>query len=156
MRISEGPVSNIDWLYEIRNARAFARGTEQVASVGDLSHVQLFNPAASGITIAVHLVIMSVSVAGPVNWVSYDAALTTLAGTGFNLDSGGAASVGEIRNEALVAAGGNAVFTAALLADTATDVLGEWFLLLGAGEGIVTRPGNTNIGNRTSFEWVEY
>ena len=47
-------------------------------TVGNQSHVQLFNPAGSGAIIHVEAVLVTIDTAGVIRLVQYDAALTTL------------------------------------------------------------------------------
>ena len=156
MRIGSGPFLNVDWLYEIRNARGFTRGVSLAASVGNLSEIQLFNPAGSGITTIVHRFFASPSPAQVVNLRQFNTGLATLVGTGFNLNVGGAAAVSEIRTANPAAASGT--FWAPIPLDSVTELLivQEWHAMLGAGEGILLSTDVANVALRVRFEWIEF
>jgi len=160
MRISTGVTVNVSanterWLSEIRSGRAFAGSATLAALAANFSHIQLLNPAGSVITIVTRLLTLDLVVVGSAGVGTHNTALTTLAGAGANLLSGGAASVGEIRSQTDVAQLGTYLSTYDLLASSPIHFGGEWILELGAGEGIITSPGAVNVANRTSFLWIE-
>jgi hypothetical protein len=161
MRIGYGtsvtvPAATELWLSELRAGRCFARGTNLAASVGNFSEVQLFNPVASGITLAVKAINFGSATAGSINIRSYNTALATLVGTGFNLQSGGTAALGEIRTATPVAEDGTFIGPIPAGAGAAVPVDLGWFIELGAGEGVLCNHGTANTGITIFYLWREF
>ena len=143
------------WLAEIRSGRAFTRGGFSGPTAATLSHLQLFNPAASGVTIIIRAVIVAVSATGLVAIVTHNTALTTLVGAGVNLLAGGAAGLGELRSLDNAVQLGTIADRLSLIADTPSDVVPEWFFELGAGEGILVNSENANVRTIATYHWIE-
>src|SRR2546427_3972668 len=138
MDVGTGLQLNIDWLYMLRSGKAFAAGTAQAASVGNLTEIQLFNPVASGVTIIVHRILMSRPTQGDLEVRSHNAALATLVNVGRNLAFFGTAGKGELRTATPVAADGTILWNVTLLADTVYPWTAEGFAVMDPGEGIHT------------------
>lgn len=169
MRIGGGAVSIADvtdrnardlgfvrpfWLNEIRAGRAFSFASGLDPSVGNNSHIQLINPAGSGITVILFDLWVSITVTGLLQFHTHNTELTLIS-TGTNLLAGGSASVAEIRRVDNAGLLGTAVNQFLLLADTPFNAAGKWLWELGAGEGILVVPGATNNGNTATYRWIE-
>lgn len=83
---------------------AFVGGT-LINPVVTLGHIQLHNPAASGITVALKGILCSLSLNNIVRLRSHNAALATLVNAGRNRRTGSAAALAEIRTLDGAAAG---------------------------------------------------
>ena len=170
MRIGGGAVSIADvtdrtardlgfvrpfWLNEIRNGRAISRGERLNASVGDNGHIQLFNPAGSGITIIVHQIIYAPIAIDLCYLRAFNTELTTLRGTGFNLRAGSAAASGVLRiqdNAGLLGTGRDEF---QFLARVSRFVVDGWDIELGEGEGVLMVGNNTNQDSYCTYRWIE-
>jgi len=91
------------WFTEMRGGRAFGGYNSQGGVAVEFSHLQLFNPAASGVIAIVYLVLGDQGAANPLWFAHYNTALTTSDGSTRNLLSGGAAPICVIRRQTNVA-----------------------------------------------------
>ena len=170
MRIGGGAVSIADvtdrtardlgfvrdfWLNEIRAGRAFMSGTAIGASGGNYSHLQLFNPVGSGITIIVYAIFVSTLSAGRVHKRTHNTALSSLSQTGTNLLAGQSAAIGEIRSESPAALQGTRVMDFSTLAQTLQEITRGWTFELGAGEGVLVVPNAVNVQIEANYYWIE-
>lgn len=155
MRVGAGPAQNLDWLYEVRNGRAFALGTTRAAAVAAISEVQLFNPIGSAVTIFLFNWLTAVGAATSVDLRIYNTALATLFGNGVNLKIGGAVSVGEIRTAAPAAQDGTFVTSVVGVANQTLPRWPDWMLELGPGEGALLAPNIVNTALSAYALWVE-
>jgi hypothetical protein len=160
MRVNTGLTVSVSanterWLSELRAGRAFGGSAQSTAVAANFSHVQLFNPVGSLITIIARLATVSLAATQNVGIGIYNTALTTLSGNGLNLLSGGAAAVGEVRTQVNGAALGTFIYLLDLAANDPKDFAAEWLLELGAGEGMIITGGVVNISVRGSFLWME-
>lgn len=170
MRIGGGAVSIADvtnraardlgfvrpfWLEEIRAGRAFVRGGERSEVGGQFAHIQLINPAASGITVIVYSAISDLSAGDRTHLVTHNAQLTGLIGLGVNLLSGGNAGAGMVRSENNAVAQGTSIALRIATSSFPIEWFPGWGFELGEGEGILLRAGlvNTRIG--ATFKWIE-
>ena len=143
------------WLDELRAGRAFGYGTRLAAGgAGINSHLQLFNPAASGATILLRTIIAGTTIAGDIHIRAHNTALTTLESAGVNLLAGGAAGQGQVRSQ-------NAATLGSLLmripqpASETVRMLDEWIVELGPGEGVLVTPNGANLEVFANYLWVE-
>ena len=170
MRIGGGAVSIADvtdraardigfvrpfWLSEIRAGRAFTRGRRLAASGGNFGEIQLINPAGSGITVIVHRLVGSMQTSAQIQIRQHNANLLTDVGTGFNLLSGGAASVAHIRTAIPAALDGTLNIERRVLTAVNEEWLRDWAYELGAGEGIFIAPNSVNVELAMAYEWIE-
>ena len=170
MRIGGGAVSIADvtdrtardlgfvrpfWLNEIRNGRAFSRGEQLGASVGNNGHIQLFNPAGSGITIIVHQIGYAPIANTLISLRAFNTELTTLRGTGFNLRAGSPAALGvtRVQDNAGLLGTGRDEFQG--LARDFRFLVDGWDIELGAGEGVLMVSSNTNQDSYCTYKWIE-
>jgi len=156
VRIGSGPFTNLDWLYELRNGRAFGQQGSSGPSVGNLSHVQLLNPAASGVTIILHRIYYRAAAAALLRTNFFNTALSGAPVAGVNLNNGGAAGLGVVRTEDNAAEQGTRFRLLGRPADDTGAPSEEWICVLGAGEGVLVVPSGTNLGISISWEWVEF
>jgi hypothetical protein len=155
MQVNPGPVQSLDWLYEVRNGRAFANRVTQPAVAGEFSHIQLLNPVGSGKVALVRLIDIFPGGTTPVYYGHYNTALTTDGGAGTNLNNGAAAAACHMRNTTNAALLGTLFWRGDLLANVRNNPFGEWIAQLDAGEGIVVAAGTVNQVLTVSAEWVE-
>jgi hypothetical protein len=153
--IGLGFTQNIDWLYELRNLRAFVGMVKVGASVGNFSLVQLFNPVGSGITIVVRAIIISAAATDLYTINRDNVARASLNRVGFNLDGNGADAVGQIRFETPVGVVGSRLAQWRILANTSWIVSPDWMGKLNAGNGITINGETTNQEMLATFFWSE-
>lgn len=143
------------WLSEIRAGRAFSLEGLQAAVSGQNSHIQLWNPDASGITTIVRYLGGNVGASSSISILHYNTALTTLIGNGRNLLAGGADSVSELRSQTNIGVLGTE-FEEFSIGDTNFRVLvDDWHTELGAGEGVLLALQVANIALRGLFRYIE-
>mgnify|MGYP001590096182 CR=1 FL=1 len=156
MRLQPGRQQNIDWLYELRNGRAYQGYATQAAVAAQYPHVQLFNPAASGKTIIVRLAKVFSTALQNIHQRLYDTALATNQANVQNLLSGGAAAVGQTRSATDVAILGTAFGNFGAVADESRDLFGEWVCVLAAAQGFLVNGATVNTQLSATFQWVEF
>ena len=171
MRIGGGAVSIADvtdrvardlgfvrdfWLNEIRNNRAFHLGSGLAANVGNLGHIQLFNPAASGITVLVGQIDAGVQASRSIHLREHNVALTTLVGTGRNLDIGEGNSLAEIRTVNNAVELGTQLSAYRLEVELMIQVGPKWKHELAEGEGILIVNNLANDGVTANYWWTEF
>lgn len=131
---------------------AFAGSTVQVAVAAEYAHVQLYNPAESGVVIIVDRVFVSFSAAMRANVARYETALTTLNVNWRNKLAGSADGAGEVRRQSdgsqLFDAGW---YTQELAAGAIWTVPLDHPIILPEGQGIVVFGNTVNIGVTASF-----
>jgi hypothetical protein len=155
MDIHGGQALNLDWLYEVRNGRAFCRDVAQAAVAGEYSHCQILNPIGNSKTLLVYRLLPAKSVTGSITFRRYDTALTTSATAGVNLKVGGATATAEIRQQTAVGALGTGICSPYLLANTSTPVFPDWLCELSAGKGVLFNNNTANELLAAVFFWVE-
>ena len=170
MRIGGGAVSIADvtdralrdlgfvrpfWLNEIRAGRGFVHSVRLAASVGNNGHVQLFNPAASGITVLVKRLSHSSGGAPLAHMTQHNTELTTDAGAGVNLLSGGGAAAAHLRSVDNSGVLGTIIGNHEIPATTPLLWFDDWFMELGEGEGLVAVNGSVNVSINATFFWIE-
>jgi hypothetical protein len=159
MRVTLGgniTVTALDKLYsDMRAGRAFCLGGVCVSLAGNYSHVELFNPAGSGITALVCMAIFSCGAGDQVNLRTHNAALSTDGGAGVNMLLGGAAGVCHVYTERNVALLGTAVGGLDVLASTPVKFDPGWIAELPAGRGVIVVPNTANEAAKALFWWIE-
>lgn len=151
-----GTVSTTErWFDEIRRGRAFALGTLAGPTAANISHVQLFNPVASLVTIIVYAVWHTENTLSTNDINTHNVALTTLVGNGVNLLSGGAAASGELRTQDNAVQLGTRFATLTLNANDARLFILPWLIELGAGKGVLVTHRVVNQQLSTTFFWIE-
>lgn len=155
MRVAPGPIANLDWLYEIRNGRAFGRQSGAGAVAGEYGQVQLLNPAGSTITVFVYEVQVYRTTAGAIQPTDYATALATLAGAGVNLNLGGAAGQAVVRTGSNAALVGNPFGAKFVPAAQMWQLSQPWIAVLDAGEAVTCQSNTANEAVNTYYRWVE-
>lgn len=155
MRIGEGPNANLDWLYEVRNGRAFMAGAQLGGTAAEFGMWQLFNPAGSGITIFINRIWARVGATMNVELFSFNTALTTLRMNGANLQNGGAAGLGQLRNQTNVAKLGDIIGSVYCITDENVPWPGEWLGVLEEEEGVQVTATVVNLAINANFLWSE-
>jgi hypothetical protein len=150
-----GALLNVDWLYYMRQGKGFGRGASLAASVGNIGHVQLLNPAASGVTILLKNILVGAQAQQAPTLRTYDTALATLVGAGVNLSLGGAAGQGVIRTDVPAAGVGTLMYPFELPAFQNLNPFGDWIAVLAQGKGILVQGGAANLLIDCTFCWVE-
>lgn len=143
------------WLAELQAGRCFAAGGIQGPTAANNSHVQLFNPVASGVTLLVRALYASLSVAGSIQIGFYDTALTTLNGNALNLLRGAAVSVAEARRQDNVGVLPSVLMEMQLGAAQVLQLDSMWLCQLGPGTGFVAVAKTVNVGITAQFVWRE-
>jgi len=143
------------WYTAVQAGTAFFAGHRQGATAGQFSHVQLLNPAASGVVIRVYYAAGGLNAAGRYRVNAYDTALATLVRNGVNCLSSGAAGIGELRTVDNAAALGAIIAEIQTGVDNTTPCGGMWPFTLAAGEGILFTSPAANIGVAAQFWWLE-
>lgn len=138
--------------------QAFMRSLTIGASVGNYSHVQIHNPAGSGVVAYVdRLRIIAPGAVANLIINTHNAAITNDNGGGFNKDLGAAESACNIRHQH----NGAQLGTNTLLQVTAganvhmPDMVFEPPLRLGEGEGVLAVWASQNIALTAGWEWRE-
>lgn len=145
-----------EWHRRVRASQGFYGLTDNGPSVGNYTHVQLLNPAASGITVLVYRISLARPTGvGFINVRRDDVARATLSANTGNLVLGAAAPLGQLRFE------NNAVQQGVIIgiidaAATLEPVFPDWCFELGAGEGITFEPAATNVEIGALLLWVEF
>lgn len=143
------------WYSEIRRGRAFCNSTQVAAVAATYGHIQLFNPAASGVLIIVRAIITSFTSAQKSFVGIHNTALTTAVNNGVNLLNGGAAGLGAVRTQTNATQLGNLIARAIVPANDAYTYALDWFMELDAGEGCIATLDNQNVAMDATFFWIE-
>jgi hypothetical protein len=155
MQLVPGLAQNLDWAYYLRQGKAFSAIGAQTAVGGQNSHVQLWNPAASGVVLLVYNLTIATPAAGFVFGGTYNAALTTQNNQGRNLLLGGANGVCYTRTQSNA---GGLPFNAkmyAVPANTNTLPPLPWICVVPQGQGLTFYHNTVNVELDLEFTWVE-
>lgn len=143
------------WLAAVQAGQAFSQFASQNAVAAQFSHVQLFNPAASGKTLLLRAVIGSTNPAAAIGFSMDNTQRTTDAGAGVCLLDGAAAGVGHVRQETNAALQGTQ-FGSVLTQAGVPDIIPiEWFAQLAPGQGLSTFATLVNVQLVAWFMWTE-
>jgi len=123
--------------------------------VGDFNHIQIFNPAASGITIHVDSALVSSATTQRVSLRLHDTALTTNSATkGFRDRRIPGNPVGQTRFSDGDSVLGAARISIDIIANTALLVPIDSYL--DPGQGVLVANGNSNTTLAVSYYWEEF
>lgn len=139
----------------VSNGLCFIGGGNQTNVGSQYPHIQLLNPAASGVQILVDLFYYSNNTTGAIDIRHYDTALTTLIMNGRNVDAGGDAGLGEIRRQTNASILGTQWTVQRVLAGVYAKFTMSSPFLLDAGEGIVVVNDVVNTVVWVTFQWRE-
>jgi len=143
------------WYSEIRRGRAFAFSDDRGPTVGSFSHIQLFNPAASGVIVITRYAVFATGAGAALEVHTWNTAAVNLSGTGVNLLNGGAGSAARVRWEDNAARQGTSFLSVLVAASDARNILPDWICELDAGEGLTVVPNATNVRLIGGFFWIE-
>ncbi len=140
---------------QVSQGLVFHGRTNSAALAANESHVQLFNPVGSAITVLVDRATVISTVAQVIRLTHHNTALTFSLDAGLNKDIGGAAPVGQLRTQQ------QSGFLGTEALQVITDQSGYrdfgiiFPILLGAGEGVLLVPTTQNVGLFVMYEWRE-
>ena len=159
MRISFGGGLTVSaegrWLTELRAGRAFARNKVKTGAAGNYAHIQLINPAASGVICLVYEVRVSTTATQRTFGGTYDTACTDDDGAGISLLSHGATGGCHVRSQDNNARFGVDFAENDNLARSPLLICPPWSIELAEGEGFIVTPENVQTLLSTSFFWIE-
>ena len=159
MRVSLGGnitvIAQDQWYAQIRASRAFVLGGAQASVGGQYGHVQILNPAATGVNVIVYSILAGKTTAGAILVHRYDTALATLIGQGVNLLAGGAAGLAAVRSGSNAAQLGTQMVEATSAAMAFVPIMPGWSVQLGPTQGIVVLTDIVNERVTATFEWIE-
>lgn len=152
-----GEVSVIDGLKAKTLANdAFVASPYQAAVAAQYSHVELWNPAASGIDVMISQFSVRSATAGVIGVAFHNAALTTLRGAATSKLYGGAAGLSEAREQANGASlGGNSILTFNISANGMQTVILKEPIVLVPSSGLLVRHGTVNADIGANLEFGE-
>lgn len=144
------------WYRQIGNSQAFCRAYSNPASAGNRNQIQLFNPAASSVTVVVRLMFIGSTTAQEIDVNQDNTAATNLLSTGINLNSGAAAATAQVRYANPAGEPGTTLCVYELVANQSILAVPDWFIQLGAGEGVSVVALTTNTQLACTFMWTEF
>jgi len=154
------PNSTIGNYSRSNNEQSFSGYFTYAGAAANYSYIQLFNPAASGVTLVVQAAraLNYTTAIGTLKLNSYNTELVTGSGTTQNKKVDGAVPKGLIKYERAVGTLGTNWLSAGYL--PAINTLYNFIdkndpIILTAGKGIVIRPGVVNEGIHAQFDWYE-
>lgn len=127
------------------------------ATVGQISHLQIFNPIASGKNVIIESLIFNSVSAAAILLRGYATPLTGLYGNGKSKKIGAPDSAAELRTQhnAAILPTSNSLFGIDLAASATLErKLSEPIILL-PGNGLVIVPTSANVGLNANTEWYE-
>lgn len=137
--------------FVVSNAAAFI-GTGNLSNTAAvISHVQLFNPAGSGVTVIVDGMIFAMGTAGRFLLASHDTELTTDGGAWLNALMGGAAGAAHVRTQNNATVLGTAFGGGRLAGNTGEPFVFPFGLQIPAGAGILLSPTLVNVSATVTF-----
>ncbi len=143
------------FLAETSSAKTFGASIVGTAGAGNKAIAELQNPAASGKNLWVYVADLFVPVAMAVNLFLAGTTLNP-AGTGFNLNIGGAVSTGKVGGGNQLAPTGNLIYTSpALVANTIFALPQPWVVQLPQGTNMQFQGQTVNQAFTCNLRWVE-
>ena len=130
---------------------AYMQGANQAAVAGKYSHIQLLNPAGSGVVALVDRVEFSTGAAGLIYFRYYDTGVTTLVQAWEPTLRGGNAGISQVRQDTNAAVLGTRVVRAEVLADTMYSFIFRYPVILAAAEGCMVAADTANTALLASF-----
>lgn len=149
-------ISSSSFLEELLRGRAFIGGGVQSGLAANFSHIQLFNPVGSGLTVIVTSITASQGNGIDINVAVNTAALSTNITEVGNQLAGGAAPVATLNSQ------NNATQLGTVISrepqSGATNIInvvkGNLFALE-PGNGVLINPVNQNSSLEASYSWLE-
>ena len=134
---------------------AFIRGGGQTAVAAKNSHLQILNPAASGVTCLLDRIMFGLATGGQANLRIHSTALSTLQGGGSNKSVGGAAGQVDVYADSNAGLLGTAIGAFYVGSNDFIDIKLTRPFQLGEGEGLVIAASTVNVTMLGTFEWRE-
>jgi len=134
---------------------AFIKGQSQGATASNYSHMQLYNPVGSGVSIIIDGVYVSVSAATYAMFRSLSTELTTSLGSWDSKLMAQPDGNGVIRREANVAQLGTAMYSIELLANEVFSYKPQSPIILPAGQSLTITTNLVNVTLSATFEGRE-
>lgn len=141
--------------FTVDKGGSFTNGQKILASVGELTQMQLWNPNASGITVLLDGIVITVSSTGIVVWGNIGAAFTNKTATSYNDKFGDPVGAAEIRHQW---SGGRQTTAHSFYQLTANIPFVRRFeypMLIGANKGFGVEGVSLNIDLAVEFKWRE-
>lgn len=138
---------------DVFNERLCAGFGELGQTVGNFSHVQVFNPLTSGVIITLDLVYVSRTNQGAVSVRRHNTALSTASISIFRDRRVSGAPAAAVRQETVAAQQGTATLSFSIPAADATPIPIDW--ILQPGQGVVFVPSANNQGLSLNAWWTE-
>lgn len=148
-------ISREEWLDQVRAGRAFAGFGNQAAVAAQFSHVQLFNPASSGVRLLVYRIFASSSLVTAYKLCRHDTELPTDATTKANLLTSGSAPVARVRITANAVEQGSQFGQHNGLANDARVIADDWLGEVAEGHGLLIRQNQVNADLAVTYFWLE-
>lgn len=144
------------FLEELLRGRAFVGGGTQGGAGGTFSHIQLFNPLASGVTVIVTSITASQGSGLDLIVAVNTAALTTNITTVGNQLAGGVAPVATLNSENNAVQQGTIVSREPQSGTTnIVNIVKGSFFALEPGNGVLVNPVNQGNTLEASYSWLE-
>lgn len=137
--------------FVVAQAGSFAGGVQQAAVAAEYPHVQIFNPAMSGVVVMIDAIVVSSDSALIAVPSLYDTELTTDDGAWSNLLSGSAAGAAHMRKESLGSLTGPSLVSAYMAANDPWTFHFKYPIQLGSGKGLLVRGTVVNTNLAASF-----
>lgn len=136
--------------------KTFGGLIQSAFSAGQLAHVQLFNPAASGKTLFVVKVVVFVTTGFNFRIGGLATALTTASGASGNLKLGGSGPVAQLRRQSNAGSLGSAFWAAPVLANTHLDFdFSLTPIAIAENNGLLLRSDTVDVNFDANFIWIE-
>ena len=145
--------NRVDYWRDTLIKRAFITGTSQTAVAAQNSHIQLWNPAASGKLLIVEKIGFKIQTAGTVYLAYYATTLATLAASQGNKYLGEADGVGLIKRATNAGALGTTI--SRLYYVTEQEFVFERPIIIGEEMGLVILNLTVDEYLKAYFEWIE-
>lgn len=149
-----------DFFLNTLQQRAFIAATQTGPVAGQYSHVQLWNPAASGVLVILTGIDTFVDAVAKTYYQfrRHNVAMAGFFGSGFNKYLGGVVSSATIQIESNAVLLGTTMFFKERILEAGnfkqifklTDPI-----MIPAGYGLASVPSTVNVENSTIFEWIE-
>lgn len=156
MRIGGGGSTDINQLqsdaaqfrnrdFVVDNGQAFFGGTNLSGVAAEFSHIQIYNPAGSGVELLIDGAFTSINVTSTVYLRYFDTELTTVSGFWFNQKRDGSFGVAVLRRQTDAAILGSRIFQWRSLANTPYTLVFPSPVLLPAATGLIFATGGVNV-----------
>lgn len=140
-------------LHDVGYLRTCIQGANQAAVALENGHIQLFNPASSGVDLLVDAMIVAQFTAGDIRVLFHDTALASAVVALFRDRRVTGRPVGQIRRTTNVGALGTQIFRTTIAAQDATIIPLD--IILNPGSGVVVSNVTVNDNINANYYWTE-